>query len=359
MLESQNRSRFFIPTLDGWRAISILAVMTYHASYYFFYHDGIHPDEHWHQIFKLGAFGVHIFFGISGLLITSRMLEEAHIYGNLSLKEFYIRRAFRILPIYLTYIAFIFLLGLIVSTRVPSEEFLSSTFFFRNYREYDSWYLGHFWSLSFEEHFYIFWPLLFSLIPTRRYLAIVLSLIGLIIIWRFFDYRFQWLAPYLQGVNPRSRTDLFLDYIFWGAVSAYLLQSVTWRARLQKYTRAWMWPLFLALFIAIFFIRIPQVDFFRTILIQLMLLSSILNPHTSWTWILENRFFSWVGRLSYSLYIWQQFFFPRQDFIIKELSTIQQLPVSIAGVFAVSYFCHRFIEKPCIKIGKKLTTRHF
>lgn len=116
---------------------------------------------------------------------------------------------------------------------------------------------------------------------------------------------------------------------------------------------------FLTAFVAIFFIRVPQVDFFRTILIQLMLLSSILNPKNIWTWILENPIMSWIGRLSYSLYIWQQFFFPRQDFIITKLSWIQKLPLNIIGVFVISYLCHQFIEKPCIRLGKNLTKRHF
>src|SRR5215469_16278217 len=84
--------RGYLPTLDGWRAIAVVFVILYHDSVY-----TLGPvSTAWFQ--SHGLYGVDIFFGISGLLICSRLLEEEELPGAISLQDFYIRRAFRILP---------------------------------------------------------------------------------------------------------------------------------------------------------------------------------------------------------------------------------------------------------------------
>jgi peptidoglycan/LPS O-acetylase OafA/YrhL len=80
-----------IPTLDGWRAIAILLVMASHAAMGFY---ATEVDYYSRSPFLVGAFGVDIFFGLSGLLITLMLLDEARAAGGVRLKAFYIRRAF-------------------------------------------------------------------------------------------------------------------------------------------------------------------------------------------------------------------------------------------------------------------------
>src|ERR1700722_9087674 len=89
-----------IPTLDGLRAVAILVVMLSHAN---------HGDE---RIAQLGHMGVLIFFALSGYLITTRLLAEYQSTGRVSLRDFYLRRAFRILPPAVTYLAILWLLTL-------------------------------------------------------------------------------------------------------------------------------------------------------------------------------------------------------------------------------------------------------
>src|SRR5258708_20144236 len=76
------RAPFHIPSLDGLRAISFFIVFVSHA--------GIDAVP--------GGFGVTVFFFLSGYLITTLMRLEAGKTGNVSLRSFYLRRAFRILP---------------------------------------------------------------------------------------------------------------------------------------------------------------------------------------------------------------------------------------------------------------------
>lgn len=97
MLAANNRPSNYIPTLDGWRAIAVLMVI------------GVHGSTS--PLLKYGGHGVNIFFVISGFLICSRLLDEEDRFGRISLKRFYLRRTFRILPPAFFYILAINLLG--------------------------------------------------------------------------------------------------------------------------------------------------------------------------------------------------------------------------------------------------------
>jgi peptidoglycan/LPS O-acetylase OafA/YrhL len=112
----------YLATLDGWRAIAVLFVI--------FYHDGLRSfgplSTQWIQ--DHGVLGVDIFFGISGLLICSRMLDEESTEGSISLKKFYIRRAFRIFPPALFYLIVLAILGFLGILPVLPKEWFASLF---------------------------------------------------------------------------------------------------------------------------------------------------------------------------------------------------------------------------------------
>jgi peptidoglycan/LPS O-acetylase OafA/YrhL len=139
-----------IPTLDGLRAAAISIVIASHI------------DQHQSMaLSRIGHMGVMIFFALSGYLITARLLDEYAANGRISLRNFYLRRAFRILPPALTYIAILSILaaaGLVVCNAAAIRGAL---LFYVNYMDVgDTGHrVGHFWSLSVEEHFYLLWPL--------------------------------------------------------------------------------------------------------------------------------------------------------------------------------------------------------
>ena len=93
----------YLPTLDGWRAIAILAVLIAHGTDTVFSPGGLHANDRLRSFLKHGV-GVEIFFAISGFLICTRLLQERQRQGRVRLSAFYIRRAFRILPPYLLYL---------------------------------------------------------------------------------------------------------------------------------------------------------------------------------------------------------------------------------------------------------------
>src|SRR5260370_12733312 len=152
----------WIPVRDGWRGVAIALVLVHHVVRGFYATE----DAYSQSATRYGAFGVDIFFGLSGLLITKLLLEEWHGAGAFQLPQFYIRRVFRILPPYLVFLAVVTAFGW-WSTKL---EFTSSLFFFRNYLPHRlaGPYTGHLWSLAVEEHFYLIWPGLLALSGALR-----------------------------------------------------------------------------------------------------------------------------------------------------------------------------------------------
>src|SRR5580704_19620989 len=135
-----------IPSLDGLRAVAISLVVV----------------GHWvelrHHSDVAGAFanlGVRIFFVISGYLITTLLLTERSRTSTIGLREFYLRRAYRILPA-----AIVFMLPVFIIFRHQLSWFhiLAATFYLANFDFFHPWFLGHLWSLSVEEQFYLLWP---------------------------------------------------------------------------------------------------------------------------------------------------------------------------------------------------------
>ncbi len=153
-------NRTTIPGLNGLRAFAVFAVVLYH----FDQHTGL---KTWPFP---GPYGVVCFFVLSGFLITWLLVKEKNDRGAVNLRNFWIRRALRILPAFYAYwLIQVFLLG-----RVP-VDFWPAALYFYNYfqgsaRGWIPGLMAHTWSLAVEEQFYVFWPILFALFPDRRML---------------------------------------------------------------------------------------------------------------------------------------------------------------------------------------------
>src|SRR5262249_33221200 len=155
-------------------------------------------------------------FVISGYLITSLLLREFDASGTISLRRFYFRRTLRIFPAYYTFIGVLLLLsaaGLVGLTRANMGHALTYT---TNYFPERSWDIGHTWSLSVEEQFYLLWPATLVLAGRRRGLSIAASLVVLCPLIRLALWQ---LAPTEQtGVGHRFET--VADSIAIGCVLA-------------------------------------------------------------------------------------------------------------------------------------------
>ena len=217
---SAKPERSYIPTLDGWRAIAIGLVLGAHSQP-MLNHNGSKLAHIVATFFKHTGYGVDVFFCLSGYLICTLLLREKQRSGSISLGRFYTRRAFRILPPMLVYVAFISILA--AQRYVPAisfREIAGVLFFFRNYID-GSWYTGHFWSLAVEEHFYSFIPLLLLTFSRRWAVRCFCLLIVLCIAIRWFEFSQGWSAVALIQFHTENR----IDGLLWGALLAVGLHN--------------------------------------------------------------------------------------------------------------------------------------
>ncbi|MEQ1877297.1 MAG: acyltransferase [Bdellovibrionia bacterium] len=356
-----HQSNDYLPTLDGWRAIAILMVLVCHGFAMIQGPSGYFPNEFWRAITVKGSLGVQLFFGISGFLICSRLLDEETGGGRIGLKGFYVRRIFRILPPYAVNLIAIWLLAASSLIAMTPREWWASVFFVRNYVPIglnEGWYTGHFWSLMVEEHFYLLAPGLLVLVPKTRRLGFFLGICAAISLWRTFDFRTQWSSMFLgPGQTFTGRSDVTIDTLFWGAAGALAVREYReFFVRLAH--RAWLTPALISAVILTETVRVPQGGFVQGFLIVSILLSTLLHPQTLVSRALEAGWLRWIGRLSYSLYIWNNLFLiPDHIRPVAPLSYLQYPPVNIICVFAVATLSYYFVEKPMISLGRKLASR--
>jgi peptidoglycan/LPS O-acetylase OafA/YrhL len=345
----------YLPTLDGWRAIAIVAVIVDHAF-------GLEFQEKFPALFsvtRIGPNGVSLFFAISGFLICSRLLEEQASTGRISLSGFYIRRASRILPPAMMYLVIIGLLGIGGVILVSSWEWWSSVLFFRNYLPPSmisrGWggYTVHYWSLAVEEHFYLLWPALLIISEPKRAKWVAAGLAALVSCWRSWDLRHEVFEGHVRGLLFGSRTDIRLDGLLMGCLAALLVAEPEWRFFFLRVMKSWAWAAcaigYLCLQITF---RHHYYTILESILLAIIIASTVLRPETWVGRILELGWMRWIGRLSYSLYLWQQLFLVQGA--KYPWSWLQKFPLNCLSLITVAALSYRFVERPMIRLGHRL-----
>jgi peptidoglycan/LPS O-acetylase OafA/YrhL len=224
-----------IPSLDGLRAISILIVLVSHAGY-----GHVVP----------GGVGVTIFFFLSGYLITTLLLEELERSGRISIRKFYLRRAFRLFPPLLITLAISYSMVAIgvLGGGISWAGIVAQLLYFANY--YGLFFdpgnttaagTGILWSLAVEEHFYMIYPTvlagLIALGLSKDRVAIVLAIVCVVVLcWRIY------LASQ-PGFNPERTyfsSDTRVDSILFGCLLA-LVANPTSRQRQTPSPSSWQW----------------------------------------------------------------------------------------------------------------------
>ncbi len=335
----------YIPTLDGWRALSIAAVLAHHQLQLL-----LPPGEH-----APGdplQSGVAVFFALSGLLITTLLLEERARTGAIHLGAFYRRRAFRILPPALVYLLALWVLTRLGTIAVPARSFLACLTFWR-YRFPGDWYTGHFWSLSIEEQFYLLWPALLLLTRTRRAgLAACVALLLFFTAWASLQGR---VLPAADG-----EANYWALFILWGSLAALLLHDDSWRARLGRWCGTGSTLALLAFAVFVYFHQpnLPGRRVLAPAAIALLLLTTALNPKSAASRLLELAPLRWLGRLSYSLYLWQQLFLVSAAWPYPFHFDARAHPLApVLAALACATASRYAIEKPCIALGRGRRSR--
>lgn len=353
------KNELYLASLDGWRAIAMLMVIGYHGI------DALRAtygeSVEWAiPILRHSGIGVHIFFGISGILITHRLIRERESTGRISLRSFYIRRSFRILPPLVAYVSTVFLLGKLGYNHITVMDALRAVGFSANYGNPLPWYLVHTWSLSIEEHFYLVWPVVVLCVARLTALRAVVIMAAVISVWRVADIHWE-IVPARFGF-PWWRTDTMADFLLLGAGAAYLLN---WPAALKLLARCLKPTVTVIVALSVVFIFIlweynhrlhHLVRLYLPVAIPLVLLGTIINRSCWITSVLELRPLRQLGMISYGCYLWQQLFFVPTA--TKEFLVLQSWPFNLFATLIVAATSFVVIERFSIAKGKRLSARY-
>ena len=313
-----------IPSLDGLRAVSISLVVVGHWT-----------ELRYHSVVA-GAFanlGVKIFFVISGYLITSLLLKEYGKSSTIELREFYARRAYRILPA-----AIVFMLPVFVIFWHDLRWYhMAAALYLANFDFSHPWFLGHLWSLSVEEQFYFLWPGVLKKWHAHR----VKILVGVIVFAPLYRVACHFLG--LQG--PIDETfPAVADVLAMGCLLGIFKGRMP--AIQGEWALAMMVPVVLVpIYVGLLRFHVtPILLFVLWPLMHLSIAGLVVHAVQRAYWILNVRPVVWVGKISYSLYLWQQLF------VFGERAKPWYFALIAVGLASASYY---LVEQPMLRLRER------
>jgi peptidoglycan/LPS O-acetylase OafA/YrhL len=319
-----------IPSLDGLRAISITLVILGHL-------------VKWKHISlevvgSYGSLGVFVFFVLSGYLITNLLIREYARSSTVNLRDFYLRRAFRIFPA-----AFIFLIVVVILYwhQMHWYHVAAAVLYVANMDMTRPWIFGHLWSLSIEEQFYLLWP--FALKKWFRFRTSVLLCVLLATpIFRTALYAFK-VHNGLLGSLPVYADQLAIGCLL--AIFAPRLPKVSGYLALAMLIATVSIPWFPATSptrtLFMLFVLRPLLD----VCVAGLVLHVIQVPY----WALNWAPIAWLGKISYSLYLWQELFCSNAAL---HLAVSPALPALVCA--CLSYY---LVEQPMLRLRDKVTQK--
>ena len=371
----------YLPGLDGMRAIAVVAVMVYHA------------NSSW---LSGGFLGVEMFFVISGYLITLLLIAEKERDYSISLKEFWMRRARRLLPALYVMMAIVIVWTALFEPDALGQlrgDVLAGLFYVSNWYQIivglgytalaDFAPLRHLWSLAVEEQFYLLWPLV-MLVLLRRYgtrrislasrwlvlAAIVITVLGAVIF------------PAGPIGSPEATPDAYwwigdrpiskLDTLYLGTISrasGLLLGAglaMVWRpyavrrgplrrkghlfdlfAIVALVALAWMnWNYHLLTPDGTADARLFQGGMFWTSLATVVVIAAVAHQGAFMNRVLGNRLFLWIGTRSYGLYLYH---WPIYQFIRTAAGnklTVSEFLFAMVVTCIITELSYRLVETP-------------
>ena len=339
------------PALDGVRGLAVLAVLVFHAL----------PTT-----LSGGFLGVDIFFALSGYLITGLLLAEFDATQRLNIRQFFVRRWFRLAPALL---AMLLVYGLVVWLFVPlaslkkqGMDILVALLYLTNWARVLSLNaetdLGHTWSLAVEAQFYLLWP--FLLWGLLRCFGKRTHLLGVMIALAALSWAVR-LALAAQGVDV-SRTynglDTRAETLMWGAAFAVLASL---KSPPQVNENRQSWNLAAALCLGLILWLFAQAQWTSSLYyrygITLVAVSSALLVfylhRIDQSWIkrrFEQTWLVWVGSISYGMYLWH---FPIYRLLTGlKLDEWPVLAIGMSMTVAISTISFYALERPLMNWRK-------
>lgn len=338
-----------LPSLDGLRAVSICMVVIGHCSSTV---PGLSPTALTLLRFVgNGQLGVSVFFVISGFLITTLLVREQLATRQINLRNFYIRRAFRIFPAFYAYWSFVLILTVLGCIRLSHSDLISAAVYIWNYvpRQVDTWFLGHTWSLSVEEQFYLLWPVVLWLATAKRAKWVA----GAVVVAE----PFVRVSTYFLLPSTRPRIGMMAhtraDSLMIGALLAMVCLSEDQRRAVKRIAGSSLIPAgVLCFFVADAVLArslggkylLPVGYSMENIVIAILIAHVVYHDKTSLGKALNHPTVVHLGVISYSLYIWQQLFLTTNNTTLTGL-----FPINIVCAFLAAELSYFVLEKPFLR----------
>ena len=344
-------SKGHIPGLNGLRCLSIMIVLIGH----FFLG----------ELSGISSLGVYIFFVISGFLITRLLIAEAKDTGNVDIPAFYVRRFLRLYPVLIVYMIVVVVFSRLHALPTPPVEIISVFLYFINYLK--AYYelaggehvlpIGVLWSLSVEEHFYLIAPLFIAFVKASPRKILIFSIVMIVLpaIIRI-AYVVNW--PEWSNTNriymaSETRFDSIAFGVFLAALCEIAPNGKLRKALCTRYA--------LAAGVGLMVLStVIRDDFFRDtfrytmrsagalLIVAPMVFSTQLATLQKVT---DSRIADWLGRLSYSMYIWHGaawFFLSNVGMGKSFVTSVSEMVLTIV-LAVISYYC---VEQPVLRLRK-------
>jgi len=365
----------YMPGLDGLRAIAVIAVVLYHSRDVTGIANVLKPTG--------GFLGVEVFFVISGFLITALLLREHETKATISLREFWTRRARRLLPALYVFLAGTTLLAALFATDALDKiknEILGAIFYVSNWlliATDESYFeaagrpslFRHLWSLAIEEQFYLVWPLVVfaALRLGGRRLLLAFTALAVVgstaLLWVLFDG-----VPRNGDVSSvYYRTDARAAALLLGSMLAMVWQP--WKessvAAAVAASRPGRWVIDLlgvaSLGVVVLmnygftddrsnwgsYQRLYHGGFLALSAATIVVIAAVSLPGSRLGWALSNPVARWIGTRSYGIYLWHwpvfQLTRPRLD---VDMNGYALLAVRLALTVALVEGSYRAVEAP-------------
>jgi peptidoglycan/LPS O-acetylase OafA/YrhL len=329
-----------INSIDGYRAFAILAVILHHVRY----------SPGYPQSLQLPADyvppGVTAFWLLSGFLITRSLLRDEQKYGAVRFGQFYARQGIRY---FVPLIAYLIGIGILIAIRFPGGDWRAVLHpLFLDPNTYCvSTRISHLYSLVLQIYFWLSWPIILRILPNRSRLPLAMFLCAIAFVWRAYGEQ----RALELGTCP-GRVDYYFASLLLGACFA-LGQN-----HLRKFaTFRFAWPIALSLFVLALLVGLSRIfgyfsSFFIAFAWGLLVFALANNLLPRIGRLLSFPGLTWLGRISLSLYLWQNIF----CFGLSG-TFLDRFPINIPAAIALGYLAYRLIELPSLRWRSKIKPR--
>jgi len=351
--------------LDHLRALAILLVWVFH------YQGGTFKHPEWSTAFAAGWTGVDLFYVLSGFLISSQLFAQIKKGGSISLREFYIKRFFRIIPIYVLVVAIYFLFPFFREKEAlpPLWKFLTFTQNFGLNRVGQGTF-SHAWSLCVEEHFYLFLPITLLILQYTNKFKNAWWLLLVFFIGGFIVRLYSWHYLYIPKSGLDNGVDYWAMYLYYptygrldGLLSGVAIAAVyrflpkTWE-RISRYGNQLI--LVSILFLAFAFVYLSELNTYSTSIIGFpfisiafgLMVAGALSP-SCFLYKWKSNTTTLIATLSYGIYLTHKGIIHMLQEIFSQWGIEKNgngmLVICIVFCVLIAWLMHLAIEKPFMK----------